>query len=609
MKWALRGFLSIGLPLITSCAGPTSQIPQRPASYALRPAQQSLALEQGREALVEIRLERTRFDGAVELRLEGDAPLALVASPQTIAWSFSPNPVPGTQTQSSLSLKAGREVPPGSYSLRIRGQSQGLPDQTAPLQLQVQPRQPFTLTALVLYGRFGPTHPGDCYPIATAARFHLLDISAGAHNSDRWCEVRQNNRLNAFEELKRRNPRMRIYLYYIGPPDIAVSVYDPVSQQEWDWIRQNHGIGSPDRWISVGVQSGEYLRDERWPWIFGVMNLGNPNWRRHWMETRYDRAWGRRLDGRHNGAHTDGIFLDNMEYNVRSKGIYKRRAGCFDEAAWRWVCQDRDHPDLYYNQAQGQYREDLWQDHYRDFLNESVPFFRNRGLDLALNPWRIYDRGQIALYETHGVLVFEECGFLCPEEMWDRRPLRWEFKLETMRQAQNYRIITGNRVPGTSAANLNQAAPGEGLQRMDRIYPAPCTGCPSRTGWQWLWFALGSYWLAYNFDAERPNAYFHFSAWEYRDQHWFEEYDPQLLHLGRPLGPALRASEGVWWRPFEEGWVAVNANPEPKSLSLPLEGWGRLLDHENFRTPERAPRVNLRQIPLEPYHGAIILKE
>ncbi|MCX7741140.1 MAG: putative glycoside hydrolase family 15 protein, partial [Meiothermus sp.] len=325
-----------------------------------------------------------------------------------------------------------------------------------------------------------------------------------------------------------------------------------------------------------------------------AMHLGNPNWQAHWLRTRYERAWVRQ-EGGHDGRHSDGIFLDGMQYGVSWQNGW-RLEGCFDEASWQWSCSTQDHPDPYYDPSTGRYRNELWQQHYGEFLRRAVPYFRERGLELGLNAWRIAHPAQIALYEELGLLAMEECGFLC----WRVPEVReWEEKLRVMAQAQNYRILSVNAAPGS--ADVPEPNPSEGLARMDRSYQG-------RTGWQWLWFALGSYWLAHA--PERGNAYFLFTLWNFRDQYWFEEYDPALLHLGRPLGPAVRAEAGLWWRPFERGFVAVNANRDPRTLRVAGGGRARLLAHENFRTPQAAPPVNLDAgVELAGYEGAVFLKE
>ncbi|MCH1927373.1 hypothetical protein L6232_21460, partial [Shewanella sp. C31] len=90
----------------------------------------------------------------------------------------------------------------------------------------------FVRTALVLYGNFGRSHLNDCYPLAEAARFHLVETSPASY-STRWCEVRGNRDLNAYRELKRLNPHIRSLIYRGGPGTLHVSRFDPVSQEEW----------------------------------------------------------------------------------------------------------------------------------------------------------------------------------------------------------------------------------------------------------------------------------------------------------------------------------------------------------------------------------------
>lgn len=271
-----------------------------------------------------------------------------------------------------------------------------------------------------------------------------------------------------------------------------------------------------------------------------------------------------------------------MQYEVSWAGAW-RRESCFREEGLggEWVCQEGDHPDFYYHPFTGRYRQDLWRQHYREFLRRAMPYFREWGLDLGLNAWRIVYPDQIALYEELGPLVMEECGFLC----WRGPQVReWEKKHRVMAEARNYRILSVNAAPGSSCLPQGQDSTQWGLQRMDQ-------NLSGRMGWQWLWFALGSYWLAYN--AERANAYFTFTLWDFGDRYWFEEYDPSLLHLGRPLGLAQRAEASLWWRPFKRGRVVVNANPQEKTLRIPGGGRSRLFSHRNFRNPLQAPLVDL----------------
>ncbi|MFX8999741.1 hypothetical protein ABTN27_20420, partial [Acinetobacter baumannii] len=90
---------------------------------------------------------------------------------------------------------------------------------------------------------------------------------------------------NAYQELKRLNPQIKILIYRMGPGQLIVSHYDPVSQEEWEWIKREHGRGSPDRWASLGVNTNDYLRALPYP-VERAMYMGNPNWQRYWIESR-----------------------------------------------------------------------------------------------------------------------------------------------------------------------------------------------------------------------------------------------------------------------------------------------------------------------------------
>ena len=110
-------------------------------SYTLSLSPTSLTVQQGGQGQVTVSLARQNFTGDVTLSLEGNAPLATSPAPDKIAWSFSPNPATGDQA--TLTLQVGQSVTAGDYALTVRGQAQGLEDQTATLSLRVQPQPSF----------------------------------------------------------------------------------------------------------------------------------------------------------------------------------------------------------------------------------------------------------------------------------------------------------------------------------------------------------------------------------------------------------------------------------------------------------------------------------
>ncbi len=112
--------------------------------FTLSLSPNALTVQQGGQGQVTVSLTRQNFTGQVTLSLEGNAPLATSPAPDKIAWSFNPNPTTGNQT--TLALQVGAQVPAGNYTLTVRGQAQGLEDQTATLTLQVQPQPSFDFT-------------------------------------------------------------------------------------------------------------------------------------------------------------------------------------------------------------------------------------------------------------------------------------------------------------------------------------------------------------------------------------------------------------------------------------------------------------------------------
>ncbi len=436
---------------------------------------------------------------------------------------------------------------------------------------------PFVYTADVLYGSFGRHRSGNCHPVREAARFHLLVTGPHSHRTRNWCE----NPDNAFVAIKDLSPNTQILLYRMGPGQYITSTWGAVGDG-WEWIKTHHGKGTQDRWTALGIDSGDYLLSLNYP-VERAMEIGNRNWQEYWITRNYEDIWVKRINGM-NGRATDGIFADGMQYSVSwANGWCAESAYNYSEQR----CARMDHPSTYYQN--GAYNHALWRQHYDAFLERAVSYYRQRDLRFGLNAWRVGPL-EIALYQRLGVTAMEECGFLCT----GRTDLRaWTQKLQALQQATNYAIISVNLPPGYSASN--------GPDAMERTW---CADGVCQTGWRWLWYSLGSYWLGY--EPHRRNAYFYFSLWEYRGSYWFDEYDPRYLHLGTPLGAARQLTNGVWIREFERGWVAVNPTLRQGDIAIPF-GRARVLEHENFKRPEAAPLVD--RFTLAPLQGVVLLKE
>jgi hypothetical protein len=72
------------------------------------------------------------------------------------------------------------------------------------------------------------------------------------------------------------------------------------------------------------------------------------------------------------------------------------------------------------------------------------------------------------------------------------------------------------------------------------------------------------------------------------EYHWFDEFDPHYLHLGKAVG-VFEKRGLVYFREFEDGWVAVNGEDKDAiGVKVPA-GSARILDHRNFKAWRAAP--------------------
>lgn len=426
------------------------------------------------------------------------------------------------------------------------------------------PLSQFVQTAAVLYGNFAVAQPEGCFPLDLGAKFDLVDTSLS--NAHRWC----GRPANPFLELKRRNPRMTVVLYHMGLNSYKVgSDLGP----GWDWLRTNHGRDSPDRWTNLGVETGEYLVHINYP-VERAMILGNRNWQQAWV------TWTLEHLDQPGAQGADGIFADVMSYHVGGTDRWCPESRWRSTGDGRGTCERTDLPSAYYDPNTGRYNHDLYRQHYREFLDMAIPQYRSRGRRFSMNVWALDHPGQAPLYNSYGdLIVMVERGFV----WWDyynRDQITpyWLRTLDAIRNATGYKVLVVNGVDGDASRN------------MDALYGY-------NTGWQWLWFSLMSYLLGYN--PQTRNAYFHFVVFDnlaYNHAMWFDEYDPRYLHLGRPLAPAYQTGSGAWLREFERGWAAVNPTDNNVEVLVP-QGRARVLDHDNFKTPEAAQPVDRVTLP------------
>jgi hypothetical protein len=431
------------------------------------------------------------------------------------------------------------------------------------------------------HGKFIPTF-AICYSDAKGARsteetakFDLLACSASKRASRVWGQ----HGLNSWQSLKALNPGMVIAVYVMGPGEYNTADWGQMGEG-WDWLKQQHGKDSPDRWIAVGRRSGAYLQAEPYS-KERLMEFTNANWQRYWCDTVYDDLWRGRKGVDYQGA--DAVFSDNTSFQI----------------SWanQWLVEGHpdqtDTPTTFY--VDGHWRHDLWADGFFQFLTLAVPRFAAHDLKLVLNTGQIGRQPdawrQLDAMPHPPFAAMEEGGFVCPWggdqksfKFWD-----WEQKLEPFSRLRHVKVLMCNHAGPFS---------GDGLAAMDS---ADANGM---TGWDALWFSLTSFLLG--FDDVSRNGLMNFTIWNYSEYHWFDEFDPQFLHLGKAKGPFAKRG-AIHFREFDDGWVAVNGSAKDASrITVPGEPV-RVLNHANLKHWQDAPLVTTFDLPA--HRGVVLLRD
>jgi hypothetical protein len=418
-------------------------------------------------------------------------------------------------------------------------------------------------------------------PLEDAARFDLLDVSAGEAHA----KVFATKEGNTWQRLKRLNPHLVVVQYELGPGEYNTASWGGLGDG-WQWITKNHGIGTADRWTASGARYGEYLeavpyRNER------LMVIGNPNWQRYWLEAVEAKLWTKAGTA---GAGVDGLFADNTRYAMIWQG--------------RWLREGhRDQPDVpadYYRD--GKHLPELWKAGTKEFLALAVPWLAERGRKLVLNYGDIVkqpeDWADLDSQPNPVFAAMEEGAFVHP---WGRpdcfifRPEKdWLLQVRTMRSLKQVRALMN--------VHGNVRSQAQDLTRMD------AADADGNRAWDVLWYALTSFLQGY--DDVRQNAYMNFTVWSYNRFYWFKEFDPRYLHLGKARGQ-MRRVEGerghVYLREFDRGWVVTNpTSADARQVPVPA-GKARILTHDTFEQAEAQPLV--ARFDLASRRGVLLLKE
>ncbi|MBC7288194.1 MAG: hypothetical protein H5T86_09170, partial [Armatimonadetes bacterium] len=233
------------------------------------------------------------------------------------------------------------------------------------------------------------------------------------------------------------------------------------------------------------------------------------------------------------------------------------------------------------------------------FWNETVPWLAQRGVKIAPNVcylgshpeyWQRLDN-----LEHPPWAAMEEAGFICPYGGQSFNTWSWKQVVDGIRGMKRVIVLVNNHGVVESDA--------QGLARMDSAGQSKSHG-DTMTGWEALWFAMTSFLLA--FDDVRCNAIMSFTVWGYSEYHWFDEFDPRYIHLGRAVGEYFQSGQ-IYMREFEDGWVAVNPSQQDASGVAVPAGRARVINHDNFRNPDAAPLVGNFDLPK--HRGVILLRE
>jgi hypothetical protein len=427
----------------------------------------------------------------------------------------------------------------------------------------------FIPTYAILYG-----NPKKAPPAEETAKFDML-VSSFSKSQAR---IFASGGKNSWQVLKALNPGMIIVVYAMGAGEYNTAEWGQIGEG-WEWMKQQHGNDAKERWTARGIRSGTYLANLRYP-NERLMDLRQEGWRDYWTRAIYDDYWGGRKGIDLNGV--DGVFSDNTSYAVPWAGQW------FKEGAK----EEKDQPQGLW--ADGKYADAQWRESVNALLGRAVPYFDSKGLLFVHNFeslgrhadwWKELDSQPAPPFAA-----MDEGGFICP---WGSARARfftwdWEGRVKTMRALKNVKsLVNGHAV----------VPEGEGLAKMD--VPDP-TGM---NGWDALWFQLTSFLLGYD-DVAR-NAYLNFTVWGYSEYHWFDEFDPKYLHLGKAVGE-YRKEGPVYLREFEDGFAVVNpGTQDARDVAAPAAGM-RVLHHGNFREAEKVRPVSRFDLPA--HRGVILLK-
>jgi hypothetical protein len=540
----------------------------------------------------------------VQFQLDGNNLGASQSSPPySVSWDT-------TQTTNGLhSLSAVATLTGGGSAISspvqviVYNSPNGNPLAPAPLNFAVNK---FIPTYTIVFGGYGTTS----WPLSGLAQF---DIMVAAPNCSSAC-ISVPKGQNPWGALKNINPSQIILQYGLGAGQYALDQSWTTVPGGWSWIEANHGIGSADEWLVQGQTYGTALEsdnglNER------LMDLGNSNWRNMWETTFYGNVFGPNKIFDTQGS--DGVFLDNTSFKLtdenhwHAEGLNVDTSGGTCPSGYVFVtpsnamggpssiCVKRDQPQKYY--VNGMYLDNLWKAYQEEFLNESALSLGSHGLKVSLNfaylasnldYWLDLNR-----LPSPPFAAMEEDAFVNPGGS-DGNSF-YALNSYWVNLVANLWALRGTKTIVLLNNMGNYPTSGNpGIEWMDS---ADANGM---TGWEALWFSMGSFLLS--FDDVTRNAAMSFTVWGYTGSAYFAEFDPNVLHLGNALGPYSVMSNGLYIREFTKGWVVVNppGHASLTGVAVP-SGQAMVYNHSVLQTiPALVSTFNLA-----PMRSIILLKQ
>lgn len=414
----------------------------------------------------------------------------------------------------------------------------------------------------VYYIKYGsrPNITGSSSYTEYSSQFDLIITGANKEFGNLWAE----KGLNSWYALKSVNPKIITALYQMGPTESEDTA------PYWQWIKANHGAAAGlERWTGSGNKFN-YLSNLFYP-SEKLMYLGNPDWQKYWVEKTYEYRY---ITNSSSYDGSDAIFSDNTGFSL-----------CYPDS---WYDENnpgkpefKDYSSDYAN-ARGTYDNMKFKKDLKAFFNQAVPLLASKSKPIKL----IVNFGNMGEHPEYWIeldsmknspfAAMEEGAFVFP---WSNTfdDINWESKVNVMKNLKNVIALMNN---------TGKVLTGEGLGKMDGVITDG--NMKSETGWDALWYSMTSFLMALN--EKKTNGYFGFTVWGYRESYYLDEYNPRVLHLGKPLGDyyisTVGASKDVAFREYEDGWVVTNKWNTDAKTNVPVpSGKVYVVTHRNLKNP------------------------